>query len=164
MHVRQPEPFLSMRSGDPLEAIVAELARIERGKDRLKQEDVRADLEDNTEGLGADELDRQMDEKRDALRSLASHFQAATRDGAILQAMIALYVELDALDDDLPDGFYLDRPESAGFRATRARLARLLYSVAYADDSIGEDLRLLRERMAPRGFDGIAELEKLAVR
>jgi hypothetical protein len=71
-------------------------------------------------------------------------------------------VELYGLDEYLPEGFNSEHVAPARkFRAAVARIARLLYSAVYVDDDIGEDLRFLRDEMAPRSFDGFAQLEKL---
>ena len=159
-HVRPCEMIPTARSDDPLAALIGELAQIRRRLSLLRDEDVKARLMDDDDRMPADLLERQLWEKRKASTTLASHFQATTHEGAVLQALIALQVGLSDLTDSLPVGF-LSSHQGLPFRETIARLERSLYSIAYADDDISEDLRLLRADMAPRGFYGVVQVEEL---
>ncbi len=80
------------RSEDPLAALIGDLAQIRRRLSLLRDEDVKARLEDDDDRMPPDLLERQLWERREALTTLASHFQATTREGTVLQALIALQV------------------------------------------------------------------------
>ena len=159
-HVRVPELTTVARRDDPLTALAAELAQTKRRMLRLGEKHVQERLEADEDRLHADELDRQLCEQRVALSALASHLPASTREGAMLQALLAMAIELPALSERLPLDFR-GSPDGRDFRATSARLERLLYSIVYSTDDVSEDLRLLRDEMAPRGFHGIAQLKEL---
>jgi hypothetical protein len=145
-------------AADLFAGLVADLALIERRLQRLRSEEVRQPLELADGTLSPDELERQLDEHRLALLALASHLQATTREGTIMQALAALEI-------DLSEGFPVQFRESAAgwrFRGAKANVERILYSIAYSDDEISEDLKLLRDTIAPRGFHGIAQVNGLA--
>jgi len=149
----------AIHAAEPFAGLVRDLALIERRILRLREKDVVERLEEADGRLTANDLERQLWDQRTALCDLASHLPATTRDGAILQALIALEVEL-ALTDAVPVEFRTSR-NGQEFQANTMRLRRLLYSIVYADDDLGEDLQLLRDRMAPRGFYGIAQVQEL---
>ena len=159
-HVPASQLTASERYDDPLKEIIAELAQIERRLTHLRKEDVKEALDNATEGLSEDEFSRKLYEQREALMALASHRQAQSSDGILLQALIALDVDLLAVTAELPMDFRASR-EGRDCRAAEARVRRLLYSIVYADDDIGEDLRLLRDCMAPLDYHEIAQAEQL---
>jgi len=162
-HVRPSDLIGPRHCGDGLEAVTADLARIRRQLVRLHSDAVQTRLDEAADGLSAKELTRQLNERRRALVSLASHLSAASAEGAMLQLLIVLCDELPALQDGLPDEMMRTQAYDR-FQATRARIERLLYSAVWADDDVGDDLRQLRDDMAPRQYHAAAVGEELDAR
>ncbi len=161
--------YTTSRSGaspeaiDPLASVIADLARIERLRGVLKADNTREALE-AANGPEAPQLDKDLREQRTALAILASHLEATSPQGALVQILTALHVHFSALYDDLPDSFLASR-QGETFLANLDRLERCLFSAAWAfREGLGPDLELLRDRMAPAQENPLRTLRELAPR
>jgi hypothetical protein len=159
----QIRPFQLTAPGpneDALDAIIVELASIERRLARLRDKQLRERLEADDDAIWPDELERHLQDRRDAARAMASHSQAKTREGVILQALITLGTVLPAMWDQVPSDCG-KTPEQARYRELEAQARRMLYSIVYSDEDISDDLRLLRDTLAPRRWHALAAIEEI---
>jgi hypothetical protein len=100
--------------------------------------------------------------RKDALEELASHHQARSIKGAMLQGLIGI--------SDIEDAWLVlsanlgTSAETRAAHLARRRISRLLYSVVYLapDADLDKDLVLLRDEYAPRGFHDLERIDQLA--
>jgi hypothetical protein len=140
--------------------IGVELAQVLRLKDKVRREAASGALDDDN-AVAAEDLFETLEGRWAALQSLAGQVQAQSGKGGLVQTLIAL-VEALQLDDVLSasslNPFYKRR-----FGLAQRRLIRLLYSACYSvpEGELDDDLRMLREHYAPRGFHSVEHIDQL---